>query len=305
MIQTELLSDSATLPVYHESVRIDLQVGFRCNYHKKTDNDIHLHSHDYYELFFLPDHSCEHFANNISTILPGGSLLFIRPNDCHDFINVQKETITIMQVAISKTIIESLFEFLGSDFPSVELLSAPQPPYAVLNAHESDEVINLINELNAIPFDNYKTKTLTMRTFLAIVFPKYFSEQRLSSNGHQTPPQWLSYTYNEMKKIENFHYGINRMVELSGYSKEHLCRSIKKYYQCTAMEYINDLRLTYIANMLIDSTEEVSDLCYESGFSNLSWMYSLFQKKYGVSPAKFRKEYAFIPPKINKKGFGQ
>ena len=39
------------------------------------------------------------------------------------------------------------------------------------------------------------------------------------------------------------------------------------------------------------SDAQILDLCYNSGFSSLSWMYSLFRSKFGCSPAAFRKKY--------------
>lgn len=279
-------------PIYRESIRIDTQVGFRYNYHQKKDNILHLHRHDYYELFFLPDKECMHYANQVNTLLPKGTLLFIRPNDCHDFVNSHNENIPILQVAVSKAIIESLFEYLGDAFPSDRLLSCDQPPYVVLTPYDADEVLKQFGNLHLIPYDNHRAKTLVIRAFLVFVFANYFAKQRLSSSALYQIPDWLSFAYNEMKKQENFSLGINQMVSLAGCSKEYLCRSMKKYYHRTAMDYINDLRLTYIANMLIYTSEDISDLCYRSGFNNNSWMYTLFKKKYGMSPIKFRKEHA-------------
>ncbi len=78
------------------------------------------------------------------------------------------------------------------------------------------------------------------------------------------------------------------MVELSGKSREHLARSLKKYYGQSTTEFINDLRLNYAANMLLGSTMPIVDLCYECGFQNISWFYIVFRKKYGVTPRQYR-----------------
>ena len=65
---------------------------------------------------------------------------------------------------------------------------------------------------------------------------------------------------------------------------------MKKYYNITASDFINDLRLTFVANRLLNSDTPIIDICYESGFSNLGWMYTLFKKKYTASPSAFRKK---------------
>ena len=79
------------------------------------------------------------------------------------------------------------------------------------------------------------------------------------------------------------------MVALSGKSREHVCRSVKKYYGQSLSEYINDRRLNFLANSLLTTNLPIIDLCYASGFENTAWAYTLFKRKYGTSPAKFRK----------------
>ena len=57
----------------------------------------------------------------------------------------------------------------------------------------------------------------------------------------------------------------------------------------TIPDYINDLRLNYWANCLLNSDAPILDICYECGFENVSWAYTLFKQKYGMSPLKYRK----------------
>ena len=64
---------------------------------------------------------------------------------------------------------------------------------------------------------------------------------------------------------------------------------IKQYYGKTIPDYINDLRLNYWANSLLTSDTPIIDICYECGFENVGWAYTLFKKKYGMSTLKYRK----------------
>ena len=81
------------------------------------------------------------------------------------------------------------------------------------------------------------------------------------------------------------------MTELSGYSREHLSRSVKKYLNLTLSEYINSLRINWICNMLINTDVSITDLCYESGFSSLSYFYRIFKASIGMTPSDFREKY--------------
>ena len=79
------------------------------------------------------------------------------------------------------------------------------------------------------------------------------------------------------------------MIQMSGKSHEHLSRMMKKHYGKTISEYINDLRLNYWANVLTNSDTPILDICFECGFQNVGWAYTLFKKKYGMSPLRYRK----------------
>ena len=57
----------------------------------------------------------------------------------------------------------------------------------------------------------------------------------------------------------------------------------------TVSEYINGLRLNFIANMLKNSNHSVSDIIFESGFNNISWAAEQFKAKYGVTMREYRK----------------
>ena len=102
-------------------------------------------------------------------------------------------------------------------------------------------------------------------------------------------PAWLDRLLDSMRQNGNYIYGVERMLKLTDKSREHTLRSIKKYTGMTATEFINGLRLSFIANMLRNSNHSVSDIIFESGFNNISWASTLFRRKFGMTMQEFRK----------------
>ena len=51
----------------------------------------------------------------------------------------------------------------------------------------------------------------------------------------------------------------------------------------TPSKYINELRLSYAANLLASSNLNATDVCYECGFQNVSWFYNEFAERFGYS----------------------
>ena len=271
---------------YKEENRIDQNCGYQFVRFTKYDNDIKVHCHEFFELQFFPNSSFSHLANNVVTEFSKVTLLFIRPDDCHDILNPDNKSIFILHLAFSKKLVMDVFEDLTNSFPSLELLEAPMPPHVVLDALDSNELENAFNEITSIDFYDYNLRIVYIRRFLVNVLYKYFFEKHQPSQKHI--PKWLQETCEKMRYIEHFSVGFDRMVEISGRTKSHLCRSMQRYMNTTPTKFINEVRLIWIATMLINTDAEILDLCFEAGFSNISWMYILFKEKYGQPPGTFR-----------------
>ena len=59
----------------------------------------------------------------------------------------------------------------------------------------------------------------------------------------------------------------------------------------TFSEYIIDIRLGHAARLLLDTTDSVSEICWDCGFNTLSNFNRLFRKRKGCSPTEFREKY--------------
>ena len=103
-------------------------------------------------------------------------------------------------------------------------------------------------------------------------------------------PLWLENAWRKMREPRNFITGKDRLFELAGKTREHTTRCMKQFYGVTPTEYVNDLRLSYAARMLLSSNLNVTEIGYECGFQNMAWFYRAFAEKFGTTPAKYREE---------------
>ena len=56
-------------------------------YHCQDDPDRigFPHTHDFFEIVYILDGQGHHLINGATSLVQGGDLLFIRPDDCHDY----------------------------------------------------------------------------------------------------------------------------------------------------------------------------------------------------------------------------
>lgn len=263
---------------------VDLNTGFRIRYVKSETEYFRPHCHNYYEIFLALSDNIIHIINSEQQKLSKGNLLFIRDFDVHDYKSGDNNHFEFLNLSFTAETLTAIFNFLGSGIDSKKLLEKKHPPQAMLLSHDAQRLFYKLLSLGAE--QPFALASAQARTLLADIFLKYFSS---AAPEKSDVPLWLEMTYEKMKNPKNFIEGLPRFVELTGKTREHASREMKHFYGLTATEYINELRLGYAVNLMKRSNLSAADICYECGFSNLSWFYKLFSDKYGQSPAKYKK----------------
>ena len=273
----------AKLLVADRFIDMNTEISYRYVY---SDTEYFVnHYHDYFEVFLILEGSVLHLVNDAVIKLNKGSLVFIRPEDRHTYSLEKSKKFSMLNLTFSAKTANELFGYLGEGFPKTQLLTANLPPEVHLDSFELEKFLKRANGLGAIdPKDTYGLKT-ALRILLFDIFVKYFSEQETSE---ENIPLWLDEMCGKIKRNNRFALGSEYFFSLSNKSREHISRCMKKYTGMTVTEYINMLRLNFIANMLRNSNHSISDIVYDSGFNNMSWASEQFKKKYGVSMKDYR-----------------
>lgn len=277
--------------LFTEDKKIITDYGIQLRTHiKSPSRPTTIHHHNYYELFFLPEAGLIHQINDQRIDLPKGSLVFVRPQDYHEFFNYsQRDKNSIIYFISSKPeIVESIFEVLKPQIDTDQLLSAPLSPYTVLSNIERNSLESKMKFVNSINSNSEDEVCLYLKKLLMSIFCDYFRAEKSQTKPPADIPLWLLNTIESMKQVENFSKGIPQMVQLSEKTIEHLSRSMKKFYNTTPSNFVNDLRLNYVANLMVNSDLSVADACFESGFQNISWMNVKFKEKFGITPTQYR-----------------
>lgn len=269
-----------------KSIHVDLDSGCRCRYVRSDTEYFRPHYHNYYEIFMVMSGDVCHIINGKEQNLRIGQLLFIRDFDIHDYKSADGRYFEFLNLSFTKENLDAMFLYLGEKFPSKELLSAEFPPSVILSEREKEKLFYSMTELGGIA--DKEIAKLKMRTLLINIFMQYFFNY---SESKTDIPLWLEITYEKMKNPSNFIKGTDRLYEICPKSREHLCRSLKKFYKTSPCMLVNDLRLEYSINLLMTSNLSVTDICYECGFENISWFYKVFEKKYSTTPSNYRKKY--------------
>lgn len=266
---------------------VDQQIGCSYRYVYSETEHFRPHWHEYYEVFLVLEGSAVHKVNGATFTLPKGSLVFIRPDDCHDYVVHGNASVSFVNIAYSAETVEDILAYLGDGFPGKNLLEAQYPPEIQLSKYEFERFNRKMHNIRALdPNDSQRRKTM-LRMLLFDIFTRYFSG---IAQEQEHIPLWLEEMCAAVKKNGGFTQDMDYFLSLTDRSREHVSRCMKKYMGMTVSEYINSLRLNYIANMLRDSNHGVTEIIFESGFNNISWASEQFKKKYGMTMSQYRKK---------------
>lgn len=74
-------------------------------------------------------------------------------------------------------------------------------------------------------------------------------------------------------------------------SQRQVSRIIQKEYGCTLSQLITEKRLSKAERQIITSTIPIDQIAAQSGLGSTNYFYSVFKKRYGVSPLQYRKQH--------------
>ena len=266
---------------------VDANMGISYRFVHSSTEFFRPHYHNYYEIFIPLSGNALHIIGAERLPLSKGMIVFIRPEDTHDYICQGNESFDMLNIAFTKETAEQIFSYIDASDKLSSIHSLPLPPTVSLSEGETDALIDRINAIRLIDTDKKRLKG-ALRLFVSdIIFDNFLEPPKTESS--ERIPQWLTELCERLRENNNFIEGVSCIDRLCNKSREHISRSIKKHYGVTLSEYINDLRLNYIANMLLHSNHDILDIIFQSGFNNVSWCYKCFSKKYGISPDKYRK----------------
>ena len=78
------------------------------------------------------------------------------------------------------------------------------------------------------------------------------------------------------------------MAELVGMSDSAFSHFFKSKTNTTFIDYVNSLRIAKACQLLSDTNQTVSEICYSSGFNNMSNFIRMFKKKKQYTPNEYR-----------------
>ena len=259
---------------------------------------IPYHRHDFYEFMYVVTGTGTHRLLQGDTVIytpiRAGTLLFIRPNDCHSFSGNPGKRMQWFNISFAVDAWESFR--IAADLPSYWETQS-EPPCAdlapgetrTLCASSCEEAVQRFH--TGMSVQGKPPGRLALCRFLVSIVDCLLSEAEPAKNVvTDAGPPWLARACRAfLEKNEHLVDGVPRLVSLAGVSYTHLARTLKAISGKSPTQYVNDLRIARAALLLTTTAFPIVDIAADCGFTQLSYFYRLFREQFNCAPDTYRR----------------
>jgi len=277
-----------------ELVRIGEKESFKAWEHGYPFHTVRWHFHPEYELHLVCATSGRYFIGDFIGQFAPGNLILVGPNLPHNWISeVADET----SVPLRSRVMQFTEEFIGRTiacFPELEgtrQLFERSRAGVLFGAETSARIADSMKKVV------HATGAERIALFLRIVadLDNDRDAQTLTSQHYLPDPSgFMSTGINEVLSHinDNLTEAIDEtaLARLAGVTPSTLSRSFRRHTGQSLTKYVNRLRVTLACQLLMSSEfGSVTEVCYASGFNNVSNFNRQFLALRGVTPTQFRR----------------
>ena len=252
------------------------------------------HYHPEIELiYFHKGHGTRFIGDSVGRLIPG-EIFLIGSNLPH---TIQRELHYYNEHPEEKPeviIVQFLPDFLGKDFFKKPEFHSIQR----MIAHAKGGL-----RFSGVIGETIGTRLMKLHTFapafrilelISILFELSESEgDYLSSEGFVNVYGELHHTkLNKVYEYSVNHFmeriSINVVADLANLTPAAFCRFFKARTGKTYLDYLTDLRISFVCRLLAEEKQNISEIAHQSGFQNLSLFNRHFKHAKGVTPSEYQ-----------------
>jgi AraC-like DNA-binding protein len=255
------------------------------------------HYHNNFEISFITEGSGKRIvADSIEEFQPG-DLVFIGRNLPHVWITDRTS------INPSNRTLEMVFLQFSPDVLTPQHLSLPEFKNInrALNLSERgiqiiDSTLNEVSEIMLqLPYMKSFERMLNFYRMMDIIGKSETNIQLASReyiNGRfTTANKRIAAIHEYLMKNYKEEINLKELADLVNLAEGSLCRFFRMHMEMTVFEYINKLKIEFACKLLMDNDLSVMEVCFDSGFNNLSHFNKQFKKFNKLPPLEYRKRF--------------
>lgn len=252
------------------------------------------HTHNYIEVIYMCAGSTHHVIDGEDVVLQEGELLFLNQKALQEIYPASEKDIAVNFIILPEFFDYSL-KMIGEeknllrDFV-VDCLRGENKSAGYMHFKVADvlPIQNLLENLIWTIWNRQPNKRSINQVTMGLLFLQLMNHMdRMETNTENRSQKLVIEVLGYIE--ENYRDG--ELTELAGvlnYDVYWLSKEIKKLTGRNYTELVQEKRLNQAAYLLEHTGMSVMDVGLSVGYDNLSYFHRIFQKRYGVTPRKYR-----------------
>lgn len=264
--------------------------------------DVRLHNHAYFEITYLFSGSTTHHMLHGTVCQKPDTLILMNSYAVHGPVPDTDDTV-MFNVCVRKEIFESIFSSMPSFNQTfyhffLDSLYGAQCRKVYLNLKVTPEIDNVITKML---YENYQNRSCCQQKMYALLILLFSSitRQQLTDAGQDLEAHASIDKLLEKIRLNYTDITLEDLSRMSGYSKWHLSRMIKKNTGTSFREYLTSCKMENACNYRVRSGFSVEKICELIGYANTGYFYQKFKAFYGCTPVQYRVQNALSEAEVN------
>jgi AraC-like DNA-binding protein len=278
---------------YFEKIPLSEKISFYAKELDLPQFDAPRHFHPEYELMCVKESSGKRFVGDNMSQYEAGDLVLLGPDLPHYWHNDDP----------NKTRVKAIVVQFRDDFPGDPFLQKleMQELRRMLDRSNrgihfspkiSDKIMPQLNHL--IHLRGFERVILLLSILNQLSHDQSF--ELLASAGFV--PETDLYDCEKINKIHQYilksyrdNVKIDEAASLVNMTKSAFCHYFKKRTRKNFSRFVNEMRIGHASKLLVETDYSISEICYDSGFRNLSNFNRRFKEINEISPQEYRQQF--------------
>lgn len=257
--------------------------------------DFPEHRHNYVEMMYVVQGSITHYIEGKELVLRKGDVLMLNQHVSHAIKRAEYEDIGINFIALPE-FFEVPLTMLHEKNVLVDFVIGamrqknPVSHYLLFRLKEDLQVENLMENMIESMLHTHCNEDIANQYTMGLVFLYLLNHlENLSHNSSLDYKETVVQAVMEYINSDCKNANLSKIAEDTHQSMTVLSKLIKQKTGYKFQELLQRRRFQKAVYLLMETELTVEDIALEVGYENQSYFYRQFQKRYGMTPAKYRK----------------
>lgn len=260
---------------------------------KQPSFELNYHFHEAYELTFINKGNGKRVIGNEVATFSDGDFVLINSTVPHTWISdnqPQEEWVEAYVIQIDKKGLKKSFETIVYVQQILQLLEQ-MPSAIVFHCDNYTNIASLFKEcivsrglsqlIRLLQIFDYLFQIKNKTTIHSVV--NFYQLNKVQSTTLQN-------ILNHLLKHYKNKISISEIANIANLTPTATCRFFKQKTNKTIIQYVNELRIQFATQQLIETNQTVSFIASDAGFESMAFFHKVFKEVTGKTPGEYRKQ---------------